>query len=875
MEQEIVRQNFSSGEISEKMYGRQELDVFNNGCRTVKNYITQTQGPANYREGIIHVQHSRLNQVFNLLDYRFNDEQAYGLEFTNKKLRFYRNNGIILEADVTITGISQADPGVVTTSGAHGYEDGDEVFIYEVTGMTEVNGKSYLVANKTATTFELTDIDGNNVDTTGFTAYSANGVCNRVYEIETPYTEANDLFAIEKDQDTDTMFISHPYYLPRELVRGATETSWTLTLPTRTADPFLDNSGSGYTITGITQADPGVVTAVGHPYAAGDVVVIETVQGMTEVNSQPYIVANPTANTFELTDLNGTNVDTTAFTAYSTAGYVSNQNLIPNSVALYESRLWFGGPKANPDKIFASRSPDTNGNTRYTDFTTGTDADHGLQFSINSAEVNKILWLTGTERLLLAGTFGSEIKITGSDDETAITPTNIKARPLNRIGVADVAPINKENLILYVQRGGLTVKSLQFETLRDTFKPTDQNLVAEHITKGKGLWSRLEAGSDENGIKQLTWQTGRPDIMWAVKNNGELLGLTFKPEEGIAGWHRHTTGATGEDKFLTATALPRPSSFDQLWVGTERVVNGNTRRYVGYLADTPNYPRNVDYFTGKDNKATDEAKYQRALLEAQKEYIHLDQALTYNGRDAGIAASASVTPGATTGSAVTFTASAAVFTSDMVDRQIWKRAINGVGTGRAKIVTFNSTTSVDCDILDGADFDSTDAMAAGDWYLTTDSGSGLDHLEGREVKVVTDGGVHPSKTVSSGAITLDYQSAVFHVGLGYEGFLEPMSLEFGGETGPSTSKLKNVREAAFRFSNSLGAEFGTDLYEPEIIPFAQMPLQVGTPQYLFSGIKRIPYIDGWENDKTAYVRQNNPLPCSVQQMIFYGDTEES
>lgn len=880
-EQEISRANFSAGELSENMDGRQNLEVFQNGCRRLKNFISQTQGGAQYRTGFNHVHHSRLNREFVLLSFEFNDEQAYILEFTDEKIRFYRNNGIILEDDVTITGITQANPGVVTTSAAHGYSDGDEVFINDVVGMTELNGKSFIVANKAATTFELTDVDSNNVDTTSFTVYSSAGTAAKIVEIDSPYkntlstTLTQQLFKIEKDQDADTMYITHPFYLPRELTRSS-DTAWTLTLQTRTSDPLL-TGGSGDTITGITQADPGVVTAVGHSFEDGDIVVIEEVDGMVEVNSQPYIVANKAANTFELTDLNGVDVDTSGFTAYSANGFASNQNLIPNAVAIYESRLWYAGLDAAPAKILASKTPDASGDTQYTDFTTGTDPEDALDFNVNVAGPNKIFWLAGTDRLLMAGTHGSLIKITGSDDEVAITPENIKARALERIGVQDVFPINKESFIMYVEKGGLTIKNLQFEALRDNFVASDQNLVADHITQGNGLWSRLNADPEQTGVKQLAWQNGRPNAMWAIRNDGLLLGQTFKPEEGIAAWHRHTTGASGEDKFLTVAVIPRPNNFDQVWIGSEREIDGNTRRYVGFQADKPVHPRPQDFFTGKDNKAVDTTKFNLALLESMKEYVHLDEALTFDGRNTGINASATMTPGATTGTTITFTASAAVFTSTAVDvgREIWKRAINGVGTGRARIVTITSPTVAVCKILNGADFDSTDAMAAGDWYLTTNTLSNVDHLEGRSASIVTDGGAHPDKPVTNGAVTLDYQASVIHIGLFYEGFLQPMSLEFGGETGPSNSKIKNIREFGFRFLNTLGAEYGTDLYKPKVVRFTTMPLPVGQPSLLFSGVKRQAISDDWDREKVAYVRQTNSLPCIVQELVFYGDTEES
>lgn len=84
---------------------------------------------------------------------------------------------------------------------------------------------------------------------------------------------------------------------------------------------FLWNSDSDLTITGITQANPAVVTvsSVG-TIQNGDQIVIQSVEGMTEVNfdgSNIYTVANLGASTFELSG-----IDSSAFTAYSAGGTV-------------------------------------------------------------------------------------------------------------------------------------------------------------------------------------------------------------------------------------------------------------------------------------------------------------------------------------------------------------------------------------------------------------------------------------------------------------------------------------------------------------------------------------------------------------------------
>lgn len=71
-------------------------------------------------------------------------------------------------------------------------------------------------------------------------------------------------------------------------------------------------------ITGITLADPAVVTSTAHGYVDGDVVKITGVVGMTEVNEGVYVVDNADANTFELAG-----IDSTGYTPRTSGGVLS------------------------------------------------------------------------------------------------------------------------------------------------------------------------------------------------------------------------------------------------------------------------------------------------------------------------------------------------------------------------------------------------------------------------------------------------------------------------------------------------------------------------------------------------------------------------
>jgi hypothetical protein len=70
-----------------------------------------------------------------------------------------------------------------------------------------------------------------------------------------------------------------------------------------------------------------------------------------------------------------------------------------------------------------------------------------------------------------------------------------------------------------------------------------------------------------------------------------------------------------------------------------------------------------------------------------------------------------ITPGATTGLGVTFTASDSV----LLDADIGRQIINTSGNGRAAITAVASATSCTCDIIE--DFDDTNPISAGEWKL--------------------------------------------------------------------------------------------------------------------------------------------------------------
>ena len=144
--------NFTAGELSPRLEGRTDVSKYFNGCSTLNNFIVHPHGGASRRSGTIYVAEVKdSSKETRLIPFEFSVTQNYILEFGNLYFRIIKDGGVVIASTKTATAMTKANP-VVVTSNAHGFSDGDSVKITNVVGMTEVNNKEYVVANKTTNT---------------------------------------------------------------------------------------------------------------------------------------------------------------------------------------------------------------------------------------------------------------------------------------------------------------------------------------------------------------------------------------------------------------------------------------------------------------------------------------------------------------------------------------------------------------------------------------------------------------------------------------------------------------------------------------------------------------------------------------------------
>jgi len=902
-----IKVSWNAGELAPKVDGRVDIERYGSAAQTVENFIAEIQGGNVRRSGTEYVAPTRFPAKQALLkDFQFSTEQAYTVELGDLYIRFYRDHGPLLETAKNITNATQANPVVITSNG-HGYANGDDVEIFSVGGMVQLNNRRFRVAGVTANTFQLNDIYGNTINGTGYTAYTAGGQVARVFTLTSTYQEA-DLFQLKFTQSFDTLYVCHPEYVTRKLTRLG-PTSWVLSDLDFIDGPYLPanvrqatmtpsaTSGAGITITAgpsrtITNATnngAGLIriTSANHGWATGDKVTIAGVTGTVEANGN-WTVTRITANTVDLqgsvfvnayvangtmvpnvfsaTDLGrliriqhtttwgyarivgftSTNVVTadvlnnfgaaTASTNWR-LGLYSQTSGYPAAATFYQARLWLGGCPADPSRVDGSVT------SQYENFSPTSTASvvvdsNAIEVPLNFGSVNIIRWLIGDEKGLLVGTSGGEAVIRANTLGDVLTPTNRTAVPTSNQGSADIQSLRVEQDVLFLQRNRRSVRNLSYVFEDDGFRTGDLTILAEHITRP--------------GCKQMSFQAQPNSVVFVVREDGQLLSLTYSRNEQAQGWARQILGGVSDalgqlDAIVESVAsVPAPDqSRDETWVIVNRFIDGKTIRTVEWI--TPEWEKGDD----------------------QERAWFLDSALAYDG-----AVSTALTPGvgATVKGQtnVQFTSSGNIFVPADVGRRIIYRYFDNITetyqSAKAQITGYTSPTQVNATIL--ASFPNLSGIPSGAWRLTVTMITGLWHLEGQTVSILADGANHPDKVVSGGNILMDRPTSYAVIGFRYTTRLQTLRVEAGAQDGTSQGKKKTLKSVVIRFYQTLGLRYGPNFNTMKVYPFRSAANLMDNPPPIQDGDTRaLTWMGGWDTEGRICIEQIDPLPMTILALM--------
>ena len=260
----VAKTSFASGEIAPSLFGHVDLAKVATAATTMRNMYVDYRGGSKSRAGTAFVNYSKQRPDLGdapprIINWQFNNQQGYALEFGDQYVRFYLNGEVVREDSFIVASVAQTDPALVQTTVNHDYVPGDWVLFNQVGGMTILNSNTYIVDTvPAANQFTLNDVDGNPVDATGYPAYTTGGFVSRIYTLTSSPYAAVDLDYLKWTQSADVMSLTlvNPNgteYPPYDLKRMG-PLDWSLT---------ATNFGSSVTapasctVTATTQPNPG------------------------------------------------------------------------------------------------------------------------------------------------------------------------------------------------------------------------------------------------------------------------------------------------------------------------------------------------------------------------------------------------------------------------------------------------------------------------------------------------------------------------------------------------------------------------------------------------------------------------------------------
>jgi hypothetical protein len=503
----------------------------------------------------------------------------------------------------------------------------------------------------------------------------------------------------------------------------------------------------------------------------------------------------------------------------------------PAVVGTIQQRRAFGRSNDNPQTGWASRTTFPNNFTLHFPL----QDDDSVKFKL-AGEQNELRHILDLGQIVVL-TAGGEWVLQG-DGGGILTPTQVNPKQVGYNGSSKLKPVLINNNALYVQARGNVIRDLAFDYQVDNYRGNDLTIFSSHLFEGFT-------------IVDWAYQQLPNSIVWAVRSDGVLLGLTYLREQDIWAWHRHDT----DGGLIESVCTVPEGDEDVLYMVVKRTINGAVKRYI--------------------------ERMNTRVIDDIEDSIFMDCTKSFDGRHTGVVTM--TLSGGTTWAydeTITLTASASTFAAADVGK-----AVHLVGAD-GDLIRFTITGYTGVTVVTGRPHKTVAVgmrstaigNGSGSWGLAITLLTGLWHLEGETVSIFADGFVVASPnndayteyTVTNGQLTLDRPFVVIHVGIPITADLETLDIDTTqGETMADKKKLTTKVTAWFEDSRGLfsgpkpPSDDDTDplegLYEVKL----REEESQDEPVELFTGTKTDLLQAQWNSNGRIFLRQVDPVPVSV------------
>lgn len=538
-------------------------------------------------------------------------------------------------------------------------------------------------------------------------------------------------------------------------------------------------------------------------------------------NSQPYELTRKGATSFVWETARTTGIDE------ETMGY-------PSAVAFHKGRLWYGGFKNKPTTIVGSGFADYGNFTIKTSDIVDTDP---VQFTLTDIS-DRIKWLYGGKKNLIAGNAEGISTINGGSVDTPITATKINADLSNKASSSACVPTEKDSQVIYVGVDKERVYSFDYDFMSESFVSSDLNLISENVGK----------------IEELYYKRDNNNLIYGRTSDGQMIALLYNKAENIVGWFPIKT----QGQVVSMCTVTRPDGKDDLFICVKR----GEYHYIERLSDEVE-------FSEFDELSETKEEFHKKQFEELSTANYLDSSVSVSGQSVDFQGTFAAK---TTGTEVmAYSDYHNVITEEWIGRRI--KLLSAVPTPSNELIGSKEEGTISQILYN-------DENEAVGFTLTNDTFSGrgivvgisipvkvvgdLDDIEGQEQDVFADGGYVGTFKVENGQIELNGYYDKITIGFGYKGIAKTFNIGSWYQGVNYQTAKKRVISFTVRLLNSASVKIGTSTDNMQALQeFKPDGFYDKAPLLVNGDVMVHGYNDIHSTNKSVYILQDEPTPCCI------------
>jgi len=631
-------------------------------------------------------------------------------------------------------------------------------------------------------------------------------------EVVTPYLSA-DLSNLVFTQSADYLYITHPSHAPRKLTRTS-HAAWNLAVVDFVDGPYLDlNKDDTFTMT---------LSAV----AIGT--------GVTMTANKAIFTANHIGALFRIEEA----------AASKNNAWETNVSYAQNARVVNDGRVY---EKQDAGSATSGKRPPTH--------TIGTESDGTVNWT----------WLHNGYGI---------VKVTGFTDSMHVTVQVIKTCPnsatggtlrwregawSNERGWPGVVTFYQERLVFACNAYRPQTFWMSCSSDYEKFSPTDRGTTVLDT-------NAISVTIASNTVSNIVWLTGAQDLVIGTLS-GEWVARAASTSKAIA---------PDNIKVENQTSWGSSDMVPSIRVGSGSLFVQRGGRRVRELL----YTYDVDNFQAREISILSEHLTQLGggvvdCAYSQEPYstwwgVRADGLLigcTYVVEQKFIGWHRHVIGGTFQGGPAVVESVACIPAADGSHDQVWlivKRTMNGQTKRYIEYLEkpFIPTGPQDND---------------GMWYIDTalqydgvptTAITGLGHLEGQTVDILADGSIHPRKTVTGGAITLDRPASKVIVGIHAPSKMTNLPLEAPARKGSSFGSVNKISKCIVQMRDSLGLKYGAGIDADRVLPFRKVGQLMDQRPDFNTGFEALEIESGYMRDGVITIEQEQPYPLNILSLSF-------